>query len=726
MRSGASGSSHVTFFGLGERELGRVECDLSDIGLDLDTTNQRVYERDILSRLLADTMRTRQQKKQTRLSFEPLPSSSPAKDAFSSAIKDRLASVRFEGSKSPRRSNRGIRDAGDDLPTPDPSSQPQGRWSSPLSDAPSTPRKNSNELGSQQEDEDDIVVPSSKRRRLCPEIDLESTPTRKSSRLQTFNTPHSGLSHGRSRSSLGITASFPAHALSIGSPETSGDEDGAIVSRPVTRQRAARTATRDEDPFVVADDDEELVIDSDTRRGESKAQGRTNSRGGGFVVDDDQVEYISSDEDIAPARRRQNGKHKRRSKREQDEIDDDLKDLQTSDIEEEPAHAESRRTRGGPVTTRKDRNREHFEALRRRRAGEKIPRIADSEEEGVNYDFDQDDGADIEEVTQGMPGQFLRLQERDESSSDGEQQHDNATEDVDEDDFVVDDENDRRHGHSGIPLQFTSFASSKPKELFIHIIEWLIKNKIAPAFSRSDELYTLSWNKINDQLKAQAGSRLISSAWNADFKNAILARPEMHVEYISSGDDESYLDCDACNRTNHPARYEFRLGGHPYDQNTLEPIDEDDDEEDDREDDGSENEDGHNDKAGYDEAGHLLPSTDTKFYLGRFCAANAEMGHKLTHWKYHLNQALLAYLEEQGVLSAEAIVAREKLNKKKREKEAENVVDIMQETGVIDEMWRGLQDDLEDARYGMEDHVAKGGKRSKGRIGKVRATNATY
>jgi len=670
-------------------------------------------------------MRTRQQKRQSRLSFEPLPSSSPAKNAFSSAVKDRLASVRFVGSKSTGRSDRGVRDAAENLPTPEPSSQPQRRWSSSPSDTPPTPKGNSNKSKSQveveDEDEDDIVIPSSKRRRLSPRTDLETTPTRKSSRLQTLNTPHSGSLRSRSGSGLPITASSPADAPSIGSPETSGDEDAAIVSRPATRHRATRAVARNENPFVVEDDNhhhEELVISSDTRRSRNK--------GNGFVVNDDEVEYISSDGDMVLGTRRSSGKHKRRSRREQAEIDDDLKDLQTSDIEEEPARSESRRTRGGPVTTQRDRNREHFEALRRRRAGEKIPRIADADEEELNNDFDGDDGADIEEVPQDMPGQFLRFQEREASSTDDEQQLDGAGEDMGEDDFVIDDENDTRRGHSGIPLRFTSFASSKPKELFIHIIEWLVKNKIAPAFSRLDELYTLSWNKIDDQLKAQAGSRLISSAWNADFKNAILARPEMQVEYISSGDDESYLDCSACNRTNHPARYEFTLGGHPYDQNTLEPIDEDDDEKDDGEDPSGQNEDHHNDKASYDQAGHLLPSTNTKFYLGRFCAANAEMGHKLTHWKYHLNQALLAYLEEQGVLSAEAIVAREKSNKKKREKEAENVVDIMQETGVINEMWRGLQDDLEDARYGMEDHVAKGGKRSKGRIGKVRMTNAIY
>jgi hypothetical protein len=240
----------------------------------------------------------------------------------------------------------------------------------------------------------------------------------------------------------------------------------------------------------------------------------------------------------------------------------------------------------------------------------------------------------------------------------------------------------------------------------------LIKNRIAPAFSRDDELYVLSWNKINDQIKAQAGSRLISSAWNEDFKNAVLARPHMQVRLVTEGHDEFFLNCDACNRTNHPARYEFKFTGQAYHKDTLEPIEDDDD---------SDNEgDGADDGASYDQQGHLLPSAHRTYNLGRFCAANAEMGHKLTHWKFNLNQSLLEYLEEQGVLSAEAIVAREKLNKKKREKEAENIVDQMQETGEVDKLWRGLQDDLEDARFGMEDHVAKGGRRNQQRIGKVR------
>src|ERR1700759_4779978 len=65
----------------------------------------------------------RQRKQQTRLQFSPLPSSSPAKDKYSEAVQDRLASVTFQGSKN-------LAQESDDLPpdpisllSPEPSSQ---------------------------------------------------------------------------------------------------------------------------------------------------------------------------------------------------------------------------------------------------------------------------------------------------------------------------------------------------------------------------------------------------------------------------------------------------------------------------------------------------------------------------------------------------------------------------------------------------------------------------
>ena len=95
------------------------------------------------------------------------------------------------------------------------------------------------------------------------------------------------------------------------------------------------------------------------------------------------------------------------------------------------------------------------------------------------------------------------------------------------------------------------------------------------------------------------------------------------------------------------------------------------------------------------------------------------MGHKLSHWLFHLNQNLLTYLEEQGVLSAENIVARDKKNHSKREREAEMIVDTMRDTGVVDDLWRDFKSDLDDARIGMDGFEKKGG-RGKARIGSIR------
>lgn len=608
------------------------------------------------------------------------------------------------------------------------------------------------EMEDDSEGDDDLISPANKRRKMFDGSDTPvptktSPPPRRSSRLvsqssplrtfddmATFPTPARSSpvpkrstrlrqkqqqSSPPSRStrspsvqtlvSVEIPSPSPRRSSQLselGTAETS-DEDDKILATQAPRRRQSRVV---KDPFVVNDD--ELQYISDDELPKVKTPRSRKSARDDFVVDDEDVEYITSDEDKAPRGKRSEtpDKHasarklkttgRRRKREEQDELDDDLQNLQDSDNERS---APKTRTRGGPVTTKRDQAKEHLELLRRRRAGEKIPRVVDSDDDEETRDLDlgvigypdSDDGegsvhssidTDIEEDQ-------VQLREEDES------------------DFVVED-SAGRHGrpNSAIPLQFTSFASAKPRELFIHIIEWLVKNKIAPAFSRQDELYELAFSRIDDQVKAQAGSRLISAAWGTEFKRAILARPEMKVSVMPGTDEENERNCDACNRTNHPARYEFVFSGQPYFKKTLEPLDHSDDEDDYSHDDVE-----------HDEAGHPIPSASRRFYLGRFCAANADMGHKLTHWKYHLNANLLGYLEEQGVLSADAIVAREKLNKKKREREAENIVDSMQETGMIADLWADFENNLNDARLGMEDFDRRGG-RSKGRIGAIRST----
>ncbi|KIW64583.1 hypothetical protein, variant [Phialophora macrospora] len=545
-----------------------------------------------------------------------------------------------------------------------------------------------------------------------------SPPRRRSGRLRQRSSPHAA-SPTRHQSSDGLVAPqvlSPANRQlklsDIGSPETT-DDDVVMVTRPTVRRKSRLDM---DDPFVVRND--QLTDVSDEENPRRKTRKKNKTRSDAFIVSDDEVEFVSSEDENedggvhAPVKSRRQSlmpkpstKHRGRTREEQEELEEDLQDLQDSD--QETPHTEARRTRGGPVTTERDKAREHLELLKRRRAGEKITRVADSDEEEIDED---PEAADISLI--GAPSYDLSEEQSDSSGTDLEADDEEVGHVEAEDDFIEDD-TEGRHGrpHQDIPLQFTSFASKKPKELFIHLIEWMVKNKIAPAFNREDPVYNLAFARVDDQVRAQAGSRLISSAWGNQFKHTILARPNMRVVALPGEDEDHMRTCDACNRTNNPARYEFVFSGEPYYKKTLEPVDNSDDDEDEEGDD--------NNNITYDEAGHVIASSNTRFFLGRFCAANAEMGHKLTHWKYHLNDSLMAYLESQGVLSADAIVAREKMNKKKREKEAENIVDSMDDIGVIDNFWKDFENDLNDARLGMEDFEKRGG-RTKGRVGAIR------
>lgn len=561
-------------------------------------------------------------------------------------------------------------------------------------------------------DEDEAILPSSKKRKIQAfpsaredEDDARSRrPTRYGRARENVLTPPQSR-----RITQGATPRLSSSLKAIqdlGSAESSEDDAGVILTQPARSKRQISSAQPR--PHTVPD----------------------GATGGDFVVDDNEVEYISSDSEQAP--RRKSGRFKpraQRSRAEKDEIEDDLADLRDSDGEHE---IEGRRTRGGPVQTQRDRIKEHLEVLKRRRAGEKIRRIVDTDEDEelvsdtASNNSMQDFGAEIDQI--GVEKlEPLELEPTDDEDGESIGALPGWEEEAD-DGFVVSDDEAAEDGHaryglhSSVPLAFTNFASSKPRDLFVHAVEWLVKNKIAPAFRRDDEIYGISWNKINDQFKAQAGSRLISAAWKEDFKNTILARPHMQFRYVGQDHDQLSPNCDACKRTNHPAVYTFTFSGHAYHKDTLETVDEDiDEEEEDRDEQSAGLDDKSSERVSYDEAGHPLPSSHTAFHLGRFCAANAEMGHKLTHWKYQLNTSLLEYLEEQGVLSAEAVVARDKLSNKKREKEADNIIDLMEETGIINEMWLGLQGDLENARHGMEDHRSEhqGGQVvRKGRAGK--------
>lgn len=488
-----------------------------------------------------------------------------------------------------------------------------------------------------------------------------------------------------------------SQASELGSAETSGDEDGVFASKPTARRRSQRPP---KDDFVVDDNIYESYPSEEEIVTPSKSKRRLKASGDNFIVDDDRVEYISSDEEPTPSKKQKVARsHKSprtprtASRKERLELEEDLEDLQDSDA------VVDTRTRRAPVNKAREETRKHLEILKRRRAGEKISLVSDDEEEPVEMSIHH---------------RHYSLPPDEQSSADSELPPANANLDDYEDDFIEDDTSEQHGIHPDIPLEFTSYASRRPRELFIHVVDWLVKNKISPAFDRHDPLWTLAFNKLDDEVKAQAGSRLISSAWNAPFVRTLEARPGLKVVRLPGNEDDYIRTCDACNRTNHPAQFDFKFSGQAYIHKTLEPVDDDDDSEED-----NDNNDDDDDAASMDSKKHLLQPTSQHFYLGRYCAANAEMGHRMSHWLFHLNQNLLTYLEEQGVLSADKVIARDRKNHKRREREAEEVVDAMRDTGVVDDLWQEFKNDLDDARVGMDGFEKKGG-RSKGLVGSVR------
>ena len=94
--------------------------------------------------------------------------------------------------------------------------------------------------------------------------------------------------------------------------------------------------------------------------------------------------------------------------------------------------------------------------------------------------------------------------------------------------------------------------------------------------------------------------------------------PDLYINAMPGMDDDLIRTCDACNKTNRPARFDFVLSGEAYENDTLEAVDNSDDE------------DEYDDAASRDEKGHVLAKQTQHFYLGSHCAANAQMGHKLT------------------------------------------------------------------------------------------------
>ena len=292
----------------------------------------------------------------------------------------------------------------------------------------------------------------------------------------------------------------------------------------------------------------------------------------------------SDDVVVTPARRRKNTmqippppqESEVSSANDAESLEDEVNDLQGSDTE-----LRSTRTRGRQVNSARSIRQQKLEELKKRRGGLRNG----SEEESEYHESDDSNGSGPEPIHHAM----RRGGDLDEYEEDF----------VDDDDEALGVEMDAEALRRTIPIEFTRHANKKTIEHFKDEVEWMVHNKLNPAFKRDDEIYEVAHRKLDDEFKAYAGSKFISAVWNPEFDTALKSRPEICITEIPTMMEEK---CDACRRSNHPPKHKVTFSGKPYDRHTLESIVHKDDE-DDSDESSSEGDDS--------------PEDEQNFFLGR-------------------------------------------------------------------------------------------------------------
>ena len=273
-----------------------------------------------------------------------------------------------------------------------------------------------------------------------------------------------------------------------------------------------------------------------------------------FLVADGGDDISSEDDVITPIRRRMTNARRSPATRiepmgeeDSEDLQDEVEDLQDdSDIE-----IKDTRTRGRQRNSARSIRLQKLEELRRRRAGVQQDTEEEEEAEEAESFNEGDDNYSAESYGNDI-GRGNNLDEYEEDFVDD----DNETLGVD-------------LGRAGVPLELTYHANKKTVDHFATEIEWMVHNKINPAFDRNDEIYLLAHDKLDYEFKGYAGSQYISSVWRQDFDKALKTRPEIsRVEVPTMFEDK----CDACNRSKHPPKHKVTFQGKAYDKNTLEPI----------------------------------------------------------------------------------------------------------------------------------------------------------
>jgi hypothetical protein len=487
-------------------------------------------------------------------------------------------------------------------------------------------------------------------------------------------------------------------------PEESEDDNEVVVasSRRSQRQTQPQKVSEDED----SDDMPTTMGTQKRRRKERQSSFISSSPPAETAGSEDDLQIIEnpkskqaqpqdddSDEDdvvaATPGRRRLKRGGRQMTQQEQEDLDEDLDFIgPSSDVEHAPRDSQ---------TIKKNARQQALERLKQVRSSQSqrtvLPEIQEDDEEPQPTAEDELDElyGNSEESPDHAPTSSRAMFAPDE----------------DDEDFIEEGEDDTLGVPDGIPLAFTRYASMKAKDLWKFAIEWMVQKKINPAFAMDDEIYTLTFQKLDDEVSGLVGSKFASSAWRPDFTIALRSRPEIAYTTIDRHSAEhAYRDkCDACNRTGHPATSEVQFQGKPYNRNTLDEVgkDEDEDDEDDDEDDSDSGEDSSDDRPDYDAQGREVPPANKTWYVGKFCMSNARTAHALQHWRYHLYEWVVIWIDGKKYSTPKELKKRDKMSTKKRRKYANKIVDRMADEGVLKQLWkefRGTIDDAANAKQG--------------------------
>lgn len=554
------------------------------------------------------------------------------------------------------------------------------------------------EVSDDEEEEEEVVVPSARRSRR---------PAREELFPQAESDEDEVVVAG-SRKTRRTTEKQPT-------PQEESDEDDVVVA-------SARKVRRP--PQKTSDDEEDSDDGLPTTMGTQKRGGRGKERQSSFISSsppaetagsEDDLQIIekpkceraseggqeddnSEDEDIAPVtpgRRRLKRGGRQMSQQEKEDLDEDLDFLgPSSDVDENRAPRDS----------------QSIKKNARQQALERLKKVRSSQQTGLT---------DIREEEEQEQAEAADQQELDELYDNSDETPEPAptssramfAADEDDEDFIEEGEDDILGIPDGIPIAYTRYASMKAKDLWKFAIEWMVQKKINPAFSMDDEIYTLTFQKLDDEVSGLVGSKFASSAWTGEFTIALRSRPEIAYTSIDRHSAEhAYRDkCDACNRSGHPATSEVQFQGKPYNRQNLDEVGKYDDDDDDDDDDDEDNDNTSSssstsgDHPSYDASGREVPPANRTWYVGKFCMSNARTAHALHHWRYHLYEWVVIWIDGHGYSGPKELKKRDKMSTKKRRKYANKIVDRMADEGVLKQLWkefRGTLDDAKDAKQG--------------------------